>query len=209
MSQSASDVWLSNDKGGLHHPGMAHLNPYIISQFWWDADQDVDHVLAEYFERFYGPAADPMKAFIQHCELEFARLASDAEVCRKTLDLFAKAKAAAAPESVYGQRIALVDEFLIPLRARSTQMDVKRPEGLPEYRVIDMGKDKWREARDTLKLDGKLDDLFWTAYNYSSSAERLFVPQRNRNFKPDFMSAGWMTISTLGSAANFRKAKHL
>lgn len=159
------DVWLSSGKGGLHHPGMAHLNPYTISRFWWDADQDVDVLLAEYYGNFYGPAAAPMKAFIEYCEREYTRLAADAEVCRTALDLFEKAKAAAPPESVYGQRIALVDEFLIPLRARSTQMDVKRPEGLPEYRIIDMGKDKWREVRDTLTLDGKLDDPFWTAYN--------------------------------------------
>lgn len=160
------DVWISSGKGGLHHPGMAHLNPYIISRFWWDADQDVDTILAEYYEGFYGPAAAQMKAFIEHCELEYARLASDAGVCRKALDLFAKAKATAPPESVYGQRIALVDDFLIQLRSRSTQMDVKRPEGLPEYRVIDMGKDKWSDAQDTLKIDGKLDEAFWTAYNH-------------------------------------------
>ena len=88
------------------------------------------------------------------------------EVTQKALDLFDKAKATAPPDSVYGRRIALVDEFLPTLRNRASQIDVKRPEGLPEYRVIDMAKDKWRDARDTLKMDGKLDEPFWTAYNY-------------------------------------------
>ena len=185
------DVWFSNGKGGLHHPGMAHLNPYIISRFWWDADQDVDTVLAEYYERFYGPAADPMKAFIEHCEREYARISSDAEVCRKALDLFAKAKAAASPESVYGQRIALVDEFLIPLRARSTQMDVKRPEGLPEYRIINMENDKWRDVRDTLKLDGKLDDPFWTAYDHPRSLRDLRATARRPELQTRF-HVRWM-----------------
>ncbi len=160
------DVWLSTGKGGLHHPGMAHLNPYVISRFWWDADQDVDVLLAEYYELFYGPAAAQMKAFIEYCEVEFSRLASDAEVSRRALDLFDEASAAAPSDSVYGKRIALVDEFLATLRDRSTQINVERPEGLPEYRVIDMGNDKWRDARDTLKLDGKLDEAFWTAYNH-------------------------------------------
>ncbi len=185
------DVWLSSGKGGLHHPGMAHLNPYIISRFWWDADQDVDALLAEYYEQFYGPAAAPMKAFIEYCEAEFARLASDADVCRKALDLFAKAKAAAPPESVYGQRIALVDEFLPPLRSRSTQMDVNRPEGLPEYRIIDMGKDKWRDVRDSLTIDGKLDDPFWTAYNHPRPLRAL----RSSAKKPELQTrvhARWM-----------------
>ncbi len=43
------DVWLSSGKGGLHYPGMAHLNAWTISRLWWDVDQDVDVLLAEYY----------------------------------------------------------------------------------------------------------------------------------------------------------------
>ncbi|MDB4459105.1 DUF4838 domain-containing protein [bacterium] len=118
-------------------------------------------------------------------------ISSDAEICRKALDLFAKAKAAAPPEGVYGQRIALVDEFLIPLRDRSTQMNVKRPEGLPEYRVIDMGKDKWRDAQDTLKLDGKLDEAFWIAYHHPrplSDVSSAKKPKLHTRFQARWMN---------------------
>ena len=160
------DVWLSSGKGGLHFPGMSHLNPYVISRFWWDADQDVDALLEEYYRLFYGPAANEMGAFIEFCEVEYANLGADAEVTRKALDLFEKARATVPPDSVYGRRIAMLDEFLPTLRNRASQIDVKRPEGLPEYRVIDMANDKWRDARDTLKMDGKLDEPFWAAYNY-------------------------------------------
>lgn len=159
------DVWLSSGKGGLHHPGMAHLNPYVISRFWWDTDQDVDDILTEYYDLFYGPAAAEMKAFIEFCELEFARLASDADISRTALELFGSALAKAPTDSVYGQRIALVDEFLTTFRDRSAQMGIERPEGLPENRIIDMGKDKWRDARDTLTMDGQLEERFWTDYN--------------------------------------------
>ena len=167
------DVWLSSGKGGLHYPGMAHLNPYVISRFWWDPDQDVDALLEEYYRLFYGPAAAEMGEFIEFCEREFANLGSDAEVTNKALDLFDQAKAAAPADSVYGQRIALVDEFLPTLRNRATQIDVPRPAGLPEYRVIDMGKDKWRDARDTLTMDGKLDEPFWTVYHYPRGLKDL------------------------------------
>ncbi len=112
------------------------------------------------------PAADEMEAFVEFCEVEFARLGSDPKVTRNALDLFDKAKSTAPPDSVYGRRIALVDEYLPTLRSRGSQIAVKRPEGLPEYRVIDMAKDNWRDARDTLEMDGKLDEPFWTAYNY-------------------------------------------
>lgn len=141
------DVWLSSGKGGLHYPGMAHLNPYVISRLWWDADQDIDVLLQEYYRLFYGPAAQEMGAFIEFCEKEFARLGTDADVTKKALELFDRAKAAAPSDSVYSQRISLVDEFLPTLRNRATQIQVARPEGLPEYRVIDMGKEKTSGAR--------------------------------------------------------------
>jgi hypothetical protein len=105
-----------------------------------------------------------MGAFIEFCEMEYARLGSNADIAKKAVDLFDKAKAAAPPDSVYGRRIALVDEFLPTLRNRATQIAVKRPAGLPEYRVIDAARDKFRNARDTLRMDGKLDEAFWTAY---------------------------------------------
>ena len=160
------DVWLSSGKGGLHFPGMAHLNPWIISRLWWDVAQDVDVLLEEYYRLFYGPAAKEMKAFIEFCEKEYAGLGSDGELASQALRLFDQAKAAAPTDSVYSKRIALIDEFLPGFRSRARQMSVPRPEGLPEYRLIDMGKDKWRDVRDTLKLDGKMDENFWKAYNH-------------------------------------------
>ncbi len=160
------DVWLSSGKGGIHHPGMSHLNPYIISRFWWNPDQNVDEILAEYYELFYGPAAASMKSFIEYCETKYADLASNAEISQTALQLFDHANADVPADSVYGQRLALVDDFLTTYRNRSTQMSIQRPEGLPHYRIIDMGKDKWRDARDTLVMDGQLEEPFWTAYNH-------------------------------------------
>ena len=160
------DFWLSNGKGGLHHPGMAHLNPWMISRLSWDADQNVDALLDEYYRLFYGPAAEQMKAFIEHCETHYALLGSDPDIAKQALNLFDQAKANAPKETAYGKRLALVDEFLTKLRDRSAQLAVQRPEGRPEYRIIDMGKDKWRNVVNTLKLDGKINEPFWTAYNH-------------------------------------------
>ena len=159
------DVWLSNGKGGLHHPGMSHLNPYVMSRLWWDAKQDVDALLDEYYPLFYGPAASEMQAFIEHCEKNYGQLGSDADLTRTAIELFDKAKAAAPPDSVFGQRIALVDEFLVTLRNRASQIRSDRPEGLPEFRVINMVQDKWRDARETLVIDGRIDEPFWTSYS--------------------------------------------
>lgn len=200
------DVWLSSGKGGLHYPGMAHLNPYVISRFWWDPEQDVDALLEEYYRLFYGPAAAEMGAFIEFCEREFANLGSDSDVTRKALELFDQAKAAAPADSVYGQRIALVDEFLPTLRNRATRIDVPRPEGLPEYRVIDMGKDKWRNARDTLTMDGKLDEAFWTAYYHPRP-----LKDTRTGRKPDqqtrFMARWWKDSIYFGIRCEFDESE--
>ncbi|MEN9634401.1 MAG: hypothetical protein RL077_2805, partial [Verrucomicrobiota bacterium] len=40
-----------------------HLNLYVTACLWWDAEQDLDALLADYFTSYYGPAAKPMQAF--------------------------------------------------------------------------------------------------------------------------------------------------
>ena len=200
------DVWLSSSKGGLHFPGMSHLNPYVISRFWWDADQDVEALLEEYYCLFYGPAADEMRAFIEFCEMEYALLGADANVTEKALALFDKAKAAAPPDSVYGRRIALVDEFLHTLRTRATQINMKRPEGLPEYRVIDMAKDNWRDARDALTMDGKLDEAFWTAYHHPRPLRDVRTGNTPEH-KTRFMARWWKDSLYFGIRCEFEESE--
>jgi hypothetical protein len=167
------DAWLSTDKGGLHHPGMSHLNPYVMSQLWWDPDRDVDALLREYYRLFYGPAAEPMQDFIEFCEEHYGQLGGDAAVTRQALALFDQARKAAPADSTYGRRIALVDDFLVTLRNRALQIRERRPEGLPEFRLIDMANDKWRDARQTLVMDGKLDEPFWTHYSLRGSLKDI------------------------------------
>jgi hypothetical protein len=159
------DVWGSGDKGGLAVPSMSHVNYYFMSRLWWNPTQDVDALLAEYYPLFYGPAAEPMKAFIDFCEVNYAKLGEDSAITAEALSRFEQAKAAVKPESVYGRRIANVDEYLTTLRNRSQQINQARPEGLPKFRMIDMAQDKWRDVRDTLVMDGKVDEPFWTCYN--------------------------------------------
>ena len=196
------DVWISSGKGGLHYPGMAHLNAWIISRLWWDVDQDVDVLLAEYYKLFYGPAADPMKAFIEYCEKEYVQLGSDGELASHALELFDRAKAAAPSNSVYGKRIALVNEFLTTFRSRAKQMNTPRPEGLPEYRLIDMGKDKWRDVRDSLTMDGKLDEKFWTAYNYPRPLRESRTKAKPKNASR-FMGRWWNGSLYFGIRCDF------
>jgi hypothetical protein len=184
------DVWLSSEKGGLHHPGMSHLNPYVISQFWWNPDQDVDLLLDEYYHLFYGPAAEQMKAFIEYCEAHYAQLGESPPVTGQALTLFDQAKAAAPSDSVFGRRIALVDTFLNTLRNRAAQILESRPPGLPEFRLIDMANDKWRDARQMLVMDGKLDEPFWTGYSLRGTLKD-FRTGKKPTYPVEFRARWW------------------
>lgn len=39
------------------------LNYYVAARLLWDADQDVDEILEDYFQTFYGKASKPMEAY--------------------------------------------------------------------------------------------------------------------------------------------------
>ena len=53
--------------------------PYITSELLWDPRKDVGALLGEYYDRFYGPAAGPMREFHRILEDEYERwLATEA-----------------------------------------------------------------------------------------------------------------------------------
>ena len=71
---------------------MAGLNHYIAGQLSWDVDADVDVLLEEFFTKFYGPAAAPMRAFWLDIEEYYALLRAGphaAERVRHTPGLWA------------------------------------------------------------------------------------------------------------------------
>ncbi len=53
------------------------LNHYIAAKLAWDVDLDVDRLLEDFYAKFYGPAADPMRDYWQALERAF----TDAEPC--------------------------------------------------------------------------------------------------------------------------------
>jgi hypothetical protein len=133
--------------------GVTHLNLYVTAKLWWDADQDVDKLLDEYYALYYGPARDEMKAFIAYCEASWPALDKSPEKIAQVFVLLQKAEAKAGSDSVYAQRIAQLAGYLRPLTDLARQLSAPRGP-VPEYRLRE------REAKD-IRLDGRLDDAFW------------------------------------------------
>lgn len=49
---------------GVNSWMVTHLNYYVRAKLMWNADLDVDALVRDYCERFYGPAADAIEAYI-------------------------------------------------------------------------------------------------------------------------------------------------
>ena len=138
--------------GDMHAPGFNHLNVYVTGRYYWDADQDIEALLNEYYEKFYGPAAKEMKALIEYSEANWPLMRTKVEQIDKALELLAAARQAAG-DTVYGKRVDLLVEYLQPMKQLRDKL-VTRTKDVPRAVTVE------RKSAD-LKLDGKLDEAFW------------------------------------------------
>lgn len=121
----------SFNKGRWQTPGIDHLNLYVQARFLWDAGQDIDSLLEDYYTRFYGPAHEKMKAAFEHAESSYNCIIRDPkrnrcivqdpremdlQVRLRFLELLTEARDAAG-ETIYGERIQTILDELDPLEA--------------------------------------------------------------------------------------------
>jgi len=132
----------------------SYLGYFTFRMYWGDENQDVDPMLNEFYDLFYGPASSQMKAFYDYCESHFPEMQNDKAKADRALVLFAEARGQVEEGSVYDKRLALMGEFLEKLATRSEQIarEQKR-DNAPEFRM-------WRDAQ-SVTIDGDLDDPFW------------------------------------------------
>jgi len=59
------------------HWPISGIVPYVVAELLWDPRQDVDGLLVDYFQTFFGPAAAPMQAFYGTLESGYERWLQD------------------------------------------------------------------------------------------------------------------------------------
>lgn len=106
-------------KARWHSPGFDHLTRYVQSRFLWNPDQDLDAMLDEYYEKFYGPAAKEMKKAFEFAEKSYVRdrascIDVDLETRVKFAEMLQEAKAAAG-DTIYGERVQILIDEMAPL----------------------------------------------------------------------------------------------
>lgn len=178
------DIWLTvrNDFDRVDI-GFNHFMVYFTARMYWGGkDADVDAMFREYCRLFYGPAEREMLAFFTYCEANWLKMESEKEKADRALALFDAAKSKAASESVYGRRIALLDDFLKGMRMKSKQLGQKRGP-VPVVRLVGDAKD--------IVIDGKLDDAYWQNCPVAATGKfRELQTGRQPTFGTSF-KAGW------------------
>jgi hypothetical protein len=181
MSQG-EDIWLTVrndfDKVGT---GFNHFLVYFTARAYWPGYQPAA-ALREYCRLFYGPAEQEMHTFFTHCEANWKVMDEDKAKADEGLTLFDKAKTKTDATSIFGKRLALIDDFLKGLRMKSQQLGQKRGP-VPSVRLVGDAKD--------IVIDGKLDDEYWQNCPASATGKfRELQTGRTPTFGTSF-KAGW------------------
>lgn len=113
MEISAYSAWpIYNTDGSSNQDWDAFastsLDTYITAKLYWDADQDVDALLDEYYYLYYGPARNEMKALVEYVENNYGSMASHPEFLRNIRQMANNALDIAGAETDYGKRIILL-----------------------------------------------------------------------------------------------------
>lgn len=182
------DIWLSAggdfDTTGI---GFNHFMVYFTARMYWGGKEaNGDAMFREYCRLFYGPAEKQMHAFFTYCEENWKAMEKDKAIADKALELFAQAQSKAEPESSYGKRLNLIDDFLKGLRMKTKQLGQKRGP-VPKVRLLG-------DATGIL-IDGKLEDVYWQKCPVASQGKLVelqtgHIPTFGTTFK-----SGWLDNS--------------
>lgn len=176
----------SDDVEKMYYPGLTHLNIYLSGRLLWDASLDVDQLLEEYYEKFYGPAKEPMKSFWSLSE----KLWMSAALDKSKIKIF---------ETVYTED--KIDQLLAYLNSAVA----KTQKGSLERKRVELILSEFAPVKERVKnnrlrtlvrvaapsvkpppvIDGILNDACW-----QKAAKIDFVGQQGE--KADYGTDGWM-----------------
>lgn len=148
--------------------GINHMTMYLQARLYWDPNLDRDALLDEYYQVFYGPAAEPMREFFEFAESVWMRPDSrritahggflrPADV-ERYFEILERARAAAGDDSDYAKRVNLIYEECQPMLSI---WDKLVREG-PAIEVV--------TVRERPVIDGILDESTWRAEDGTFSA---------------------------------------
>jgi len=91
---------------------VSSLNSYITARLYWNTDQDIDAIMDEYYNLFYGPAASKMKELIEYSENNYVENRFYSTYLSTLRQKVNEALAMVPANSKYAQRITLLRDLL-------------------------------------------------------------------------------------------------
>jgi hypothetical protein len=149
----------SEAKFGYDPLAIEHLNLYVTARLLWDANQDLDALLDDYYARYYGAAREQMKALVEFSEANWMHMGRDAAPIGQAFTLLDAAQAAAEPQSLEGRRIQKIADLMKPLRHLQQQLGRKHESDMT-YRVLLTSQAGGQPMKEKT-LDGQLPKEFW------------------------------------------------
>lgn len=116
------------------NPAINHLNYYVHARLLWDADQDLDALLKEYYRVFYGPAADAMQAAFEYNEQNYDRTGKGGGLdLAQNVTFIEQLQSARAltGEDIYGVRIQKFLDEMPPVEELRAELKTLREAGNP------------------------------------------------------------------------------
>lgn len=199
-------------------PGMTHLNYYVTAKYLWDADQDIETLLSDYYEKFYGPAREEMKKFYARAEKTRTEREKDTPV--EELLGYLKAAKEKAGDSVYGKRVDLMlseASRMIKKGVKSKLPCVPLPseaeneEGLAGYWKFDEGEGKIAKDSSGNENHGVVHNAEWLkgpsggsslGFNGKDSCVEIRYPKEELRPERKLTVMGWFYYNEIGKGKN-------
>ena len=109
-----------------------HLNVYVTAKLLWDGDLDLDELIRDYTQQFYGPAQQEMLEFFLLAEAQWHTLREKGAQIKTLFDLLEKAQVKVQKTSAYARRIQNIADYISPLQEIS---QAKKKRSAPEARL--------------------------------------------------------------------------
>jgi hypothetical protein len=145
----------------LRRPGLSHLMLYLHNRFLWDTHLDLQAVLNDYYEMFFGPARAEMKEFYEFAEKVWMRpgareISANSGFLKPEdvgvyFEILGRAQAKAGADTIYRKRIDLIAGEMDPLKTLFENLQRK---GIPMEGF---------KSKENFVADGDLTKPFWTA----------------------------------------------
>ncbi len=131
------------------HHIMTHLNYYVTARYFWDADQNIEELLSDYYGKFYGPAKDEMRKFYTRAE-EFHMNREDVKKHGEELVGYLKEAKKKAGDTIYGKRVDLM--------LSEASLMIKKPPVTSHFPCVPLGKTEGEIKEEGLVAYWKFDE---------------------------------------------------